>query len=310
MTLITPQQIAHLSLIHHLGSISHLEQPTHGIMNSVWIVNHAYVLRVDTRTPPEERSRFVGEALAYRLLREIGLPVPHLITVDESRQHLPFPYLIVSRIPGQTLVECWGNPQDSMLAEQAGSLLAHIHDITFPRFGPLMVEVDRAQPNYTHWRNYVQAYFERAAHPTLTAGLITPAQYDQITLHLRQMRASLDRLRFGHLVHGDYHAENLLTAEGHITGVLDFEWAISGDPVWDFVLLEEWEATAPGSSAAFLGGYMAVRPLDKDHARRLHLYNVLRNLTHLLDAHHQNDPAGIDWYRSHISAALSQVPKA
>jgi aminoglycoside phosphotransferase (APT) family kinase protein len=309
MTL-TPQHIAHLWAHHHLGRITHLEQPTRGIMNSVWIVNQTHVLRVDTLTPAEERSRFVGEALAYRLLQEIGLPLPALITVDDSRQLLPHPYLIATRLPGQPLVEGWGTAQDNSLAEQAGSLLAQIHDITFARFGPLMFEVDRAQPNPTHWCEYVESYCQRHAQPALTAGVISAAQHDHITHLLRQMRPSFDRLRYGHLIHGDYHPENLLVAEGRISGVLDLEWAISGDPAWDFVLLDEWEVTAPGSSAAFLRGYTTVRPLDKDHTRRLQMYALLRSLAHLLDAHQRGDHAGIDWYSARFSAALSQPPKA
>jgi hypothetical protein len=37
----------------------------------------------------------------------------------------------------------------------------------------------------------------------------------------------------GCLLHRDYHFENVLQQEGKVTGIIDFEWAMSGDPVFD-----------------------------------------------------------------------------
>jgi hypothetical protein len=35
-------------------------------------------------------------------------------------------------------------------------------------------------------------------------------------------------------IHGDLNPGNILEIDGKITGLLDFEWSVSGDPIWEF----------------------------------------------------------------------------
>jgi Ser/Thr protein kinase RdoA (MazF antagonist) len=78
----------------------------------------------------------------------------------------------------------------------------------------------------------------------------------------------------GHLVHGDFHFSNLLQQDGQITGVIDFEWALSGDVAWDFRIDDQLEVASPGSRAAFYAGYTSHRVLPDHHSERVSFYRI------------------------------------
>ena len=50
---------------------------------------------------------------------------------------------------------------------------------------------------------------------------------------LAAARGLLAQVRSGALAHCDFHYENILQDGGRLSGLLDFEWAISGDPAYD-----------------------------------------------------------------------------
>jgi thiamine kinase-like enzyme len=84
----------------------------------------------------------------------------------------------------------------------------------------------------------------------------------------------LDNVTTGHLVHSDYQFENLLHRDGVITGIIDFEWAVSGDPARDFRLDEQWDDDCPGSRAYIYEGYQQLRALEPDHEARVLMYKL------------------------------------
>jgi fructosamine-3-kinase len=67
----------------------------------------------------------------------------------------------------------------------------------------------------------------------------------------------------------------MLCDDGQITAVLDFDWAVSGDPAWDFKMDAEWERGCPGSGTGLMRGYRAHRPLDSDYAVRARIYKLI-----------------------------------
>ena len=76
------------------------------------------------------------------------------------------------------------------------------------------------------------------------------------------------------LIHGDYHFLNLLQQDGRLSAVLDFDFASSGDPSWDFRIDWQIESEVPGSRAAFYAGYTSRRPLPDRHWERVAFYRI------------------------------------
>lgn len=101
---------------------------------------------------------------------------------------------------------------------------------------------------------------------------------------LGDLRPLYEQSEYPRLVHRDFHFENVLCHNGAITGVIDFEWSLWGDPLCDFRTEDEMERVCPGSSAAVYAAYGALRPLPDDFRRRLTGYRMLMALEYLEDA--------------------------
>jgi aminoglycoside phosphotransferase (APT) family kinase protein len=121
---------------HGLGSIRTITWPARGSINYCLIVNNAYVIRFDITG--KTVSRFQSEALAYHHLCASGVPVPRVVALDQSKELVPYEYLITTRLEGTPVIDGWSDlsvQERERIAYEAGRYLAVIYSHTFDRFG-------------------------------------------------------------------------------------------------------------------------------------------------------------------------------
>jgi hypothetical protein len=100
-----------------------------------------------------------------------------------------------------------------------------------------------------------------------------------------------------------------LQLDGRLSAVLDFDWASSGDPSWDFRIDDSIESEVPGSRKAFYAGYTSRRALPDGHWERVSLYRIGLYLD-LLEGAAQNENEiallmplllhEMDWLEAHL----------
>jgi aminoglycoside phosphotransferase (APT) family kinase protein len=286
---------------HRLGSITTVTQASRGINNPAFIINDHYVVRFDGLAL-EGRSRFYGEALAYEKLREHDIPAPQVIAVDVSKQIVPHDYILMTKIEGATIIDSWPNltlDQCQQVAQEAGRYLAKMHAITFDGYGKLKLP---AAERFPTWYAYVMDYLHRYKSESVSMSILTEAQGNHLWDTFEQHRTLFESVQPARLIHWDFHFENVLQMDGHVTGILDFEWSLCGDPAFDFRLEWQWEDTCPGSAQGLYHGYLAERSLPADQELRVRLYSLLGFLDWAVDA--QNDGESI-WARQKLLDGLA-----
>lgn len=262
--------------VHGLGAARQIVRAASGVSNQCFIVDGACVIRfntVDTMVP-----KFDNERVAYDLLAGRGLPIPSVVALDTSRRLAPYDYIILTRLPGTNLAESWQTLPTARvrdLAWEAGVALARLHTIMLPAFGKLR---EQSAPRFHTWSGYFGDYARRYIDAAARYGLLDDALRSRLEEVLVRASDPLMRVGQGMLVHSDYHYENILQDGGRLSGILDFEWALSGDPSYDFITADERERQVPGSEAAFMAGYQSVRAFDAEHDRRISLYRLFLHL--------------------------------
>lgn len=260
-----------------LGQIHTVQRAKRGSNNLATVVNDRYVIRFDL-LDLDGTCRYKGEQLAYRLLREADIPAPEVVALDLSKSIIPYNYIILSKIDGTPLIDDWASfsqEQRAATGRAAGRYLAMMHNIMLDGFGNLSGLEGDPLPR---WYDHVDGFFERYAAALLNARVIDPAIYARMRRCVDHVRPLVDMSAHGRLIHSDYQFENVLHCDGVITGIIDFEWAISGDPTWDFRVDEQWDDDSPGSARYIYEGYTSLRPLAEDHELRRWLYKVLFHL--------------------------------
>lgn len=265
-----------------LGRVRSTDWAGMGVNNPAFVINNTHVVRFDGLIN-EGLSRFHGEQIAYHYLRQADIPCPQVIALDDSKTLVSYDYMIMTRVEGSPLLDSWPqlSPiQQQQVATEAGRLLARMHDISLPKFGRLY----GTERVFDTWYAYVMDQFEYEGQASRADNLISQMLYDRMQAVLVAYRPTFDSVSQPRLVHWDYHFGNLLQQDGKITAVLDFEWALGGDPAHDFNRRTEWEEQCPGSLTWVYDGYTALHPLQTDHETRVALYEMLWFLDCVLDA--------------------------
>ncbi len=278
-----------------------VRRPGSGLTGSVFILETSQgglILKVSH--DPACDWKFRKERIVYGLLREQGLPAPHVLVTDLSRGLAPFAYSLSEHLPGLTLSQAY----ESMSAaerldtyRQLGDLLGRMHSLTFDRFGDVM-EWDGVVTVGPAWELVGEAdggdvgpfTIWREMHQEIVRGrlaFLSRTEFLDLTTPIGRWfgdhEGLLDHPIVPRLLHMDLHMSNVLVSEGRITGVLDVEEAIIGHNEYD-LMRTELAHFGDGEEAlreAFFSGYAAHVTLDAGYEGRRPFYELSRSLVGL-----------------------------
>jgi aminoglycoside phosphotransferase (APT) family kinase protein len=236
-----------------------------GLINTVYRVapargGAAYALRVYAHPAAFE--------LEHRLLpRLTTLPVPAVLLADASGEHCPHPYLVYRWLDGVVLNACRRHAAPEAfgtVAEPLGRLLARLARVTFP--GDLAGEEPAAPGRPARIADRLARARERLRGGPARARLgdaLADRLGDRLTRGAPRLEALGAALGEGGLAHGDLGGRNVIVRDGgggrwEAAGVIDWEMASAGSPLWDLGSLFRYaERYPPAFRERFARGYRA-----------------------------------------------------
>lgn len=261
---------------HHLGIPTRIVVDETGWVNPCFFVNDKFVFRFNARDP--ELPKYQREKFAFDLLRTSTVPVPQKVILDETKTSAPFDVLITEMIPGENLETAWpklNTERREKLAENAGRLLKQMTALPLPFFG----ELGSTGPfvRTETWVSYLQAKLSFHLDKALSLEIFDGKVIKQFWNTFNKYAPALSEVSTPHLVHVDFHFGNLLFVGDQITGVVDFEWAFAGDPLYDLCRWQQDEEEWLGSRKAFLKGFRKSNFADSE-IKRIKIYQMIRNI--------------------------------
>jgi aminoglycoside phosphotransferase (APT) family kinase protein len=303
-------------LTAHCGSHATIDQYTEltdGMYNAAYLITltdgQKLVLKV---APPDhvkvlryERNIMRAEVETLRLVRaNTTVPVPEIFAYDTSRRLLDNDYFLMSFVPGVSLHKL--RPQltadeQHAIDRQTGDYLQQINAIAGPRFGYV------AQPasHRATWRETFAAMLEQVLQDGRDAAVTLPIDYDELAAQLQPVYGALDAVTQPVLVHWDLWDGNIFVdpATKTITGLIDFERALWGDP------LMEVNFGAFGVNPALVEGYGVDLLVSPNAQIRRTLYNIYLWLIMLIECtYRQYETADqANWVRPKLIADLQRL---
>jgi fructosamine-3-kinase len=263
------------ALRHHFNGTAVALNPAHGQGNHLtWNATvNGEEMFVRVENGPEMDDHLAVESAIITQVRRIGVPTPRVLGCDATRTRVPFAWQALERINAPDLNQwrkqgCLDMPR---IAFEIGAAVARWQQLTYPGYGPL----DATMRGYhTRYADYFQLRLDDHLDFLVTRGFFTVEQGRHVAVEIENHRDLLE-LTTGCLVHKDLALWNILGSESEIAAFIDFDDAISGDPMDDLSLLGCFHDT-PFLKRAF-DGYQSLRPLPPDHRRRFWLH-LLRNM--------------------------------
>ncbi|WP_308167759.1 phosphotransferase [Catellatospora tritici] len=213
-----------------------------------------------------EAGMIESEACYFRLIEQRAprVPVPRVLHHGDG-------WLFTTLLPGAALTEL-DSPQDGV-REQLGAAMAAVHEVTGDRFG-----YPGPRPQGATWSGAFAAMVDAMLADAEDWQVALPVPADAIRTVVASYAEVLDEVTRPALVHFDLWDGNVLAVDGRLTGVVDGERYLYGDPLVDFVSPAVTRRIEEEPDNAFVRGYAraAGRPetFSPSERRRLALYRL------------------------------------
>ncbi|WP_135855188.1 phosphotransferase family protein [Halorussus salinus] len=268
---------------------------------------------------PEEAADHLrnGVAVYDYLNARTEVPVPSVRAIETEDTEVPYPYAIVEYVWGDELssieqFESFPRDRQRSIVREMGRVLGTLHAQTqFETYGALEGETTRdltVKNGASDWRDYYRETYEEyatAADDSPVSDLVAEAYeyFEEASATVRPESGPV-------LLHADFTPDNLITEDGSVRAVLDWEHAKAGCSAREFWEVEEnvvrifqSDEVRDDFRAAFYGGYGEIEPTSETFLALKSLFavgeftrietvrSVLAELTGELDAAEFRDRA-------------------
>jgi len=218
---------------------------------------------------------FFAESAAANAAIAAGLPTYHTYATHELTGPDDNAMQVIEKMPGTPLNE-WlaANPSDEKkIAINAGKMMARLHKIQVSGYGPFDNDIAKSgQLKGLHktFESAVNAALSSNLNFLSECGLLSEKQISAILeLYTNNPLLISDRPI---LVHNDFADWNLLTMDGEISAIIDWDECIGGTPASDIASYSSFfEATRMES---FLSGYFSVSDPIPDFDEKFQLLRL------------------------------------
>jgi aminoglycoside phosphotransferase (APT) family kinase protein len=204
--------------------------------------------------PPEDRSRMLfyehrmilQEPEILKAVRQkTSIPVPHVLSMVERDPELGRDWMIMARLPGAPMTGTVLAPEGMARAmRETGQHLSKIHQLRGEMFGyhgehrPMEPSDSWPEAFTTMWNSLIDD-IERC-------GGYSAEESHSMRRLVESFRAELPEIEFPSLLHMDIWHENILVApDGKVTGIIDWDRALWGDPMLDLAICHYCGITTP-----------------------------------------------------------------
>jgi len=275
------------------GQVESFEPIRTGKFNtSYWVHTRRqdYVLRV---APPPgtvllfyERDMMRQEPEVHALvLARTQVPVARIVGYDFSRTLIDRDFLLMERLPGRPWTEAWHVDSDEVL-RQVGACLAQVHRIHGKLYGYLGAH--RPMEPQARWVDAFAIMWNKLIDDVVATGHYSDEESSFLRRLLDRYGRLFDRDIPPSLLHMDIWHQNILIDErGRLTGIVDWDRALWGDPEIEFAVLDYCGISEP----AFWEGYGQRRDQSREARIRQVFYYLYELQKYIVIRHGRNgDP--------------------
>jgi aminoglycoside phosphotransferase (APT) family kinase protein len=236
-----------------------------GFSSHVLTTGSGYVVRV-ARTPEAMRGHRREARLLPAAARTVGVAVPAPVWRLEPGPRSRFGAMAYRQLDGTSL--SWHGRHPTQVVVQLAEFLRRLHQAGGD-------ELTRDVVSLVDWRHAAITTTSRAL--DLLVGEIPPAEHQRLLAWREEFVRHLDGMRpeQARLVHGDFWHDNILTQDGQLTGVVDWEAAAVADPAVD--LAPVWDIDED-FGARILDHYQQDAGPDESLPDRIRLFRIARSV--------------------------------
>lgn len=239
------------------------------------------------------------EVEAMELARTAGVPVPKVYRYDASCRLAPSAYFFMECLEGRPYNTVKGSlteEEREAVEEQIGRYNRMINGIRGNRFGPVVTAAGTSAGRASaSWKETFRTLIEGVLADGMDRSIELPFRYGEAEREIKRRLDVLDEVAEPRLIHWDLWDGNFFVQDGAVTGLIDWERALWGDPLMEFYFCRLRR------TEAFLRGYGMAAMTPSEMTRRK-LYDLYMDLIMLIECTYRQyrNPKHEKWAWDHL----------
>jgi fructosamine-3-kinase len=206
--------------------------------------------------PSCDNDKLEKEVYIFELIKKHGIPAPKIEFKNLKGGNLP-QYLIMEYLGEGNLYEISNAHESKKLSMMMGQYLAKIHSITFKEQG--LISGNSIVPR--SFCNQSKEQFDVRLRNLSESGELSTSKISKCNDVYSDFVDSKEAV----LCHMDYGPVQIIVNDKKITGIIDWEWAISSYSVNDFAKAEMILKLFGGDFDSFRDGYEKIKILPENY---------------------------------------------
>jgi len=249
-----------------------------------------------------EREMMRQEPELHRLLLEdTSVPVAPIVAFDDSREVVDRNFLLMERLPGRPLTEAPEVDFDRVLF-QVGEYLQQAHGLRAEQYGylgahrPMEPQDDWGSAFFVMWNRMIDDIVGVEFYDEEEAGFMRGLLDERLELFVRQVPSCM--------LHMDIWHQNILVDDrGEVSGIVDWDRGLWGDPEIEFAVLDYCGISEP----AFWEGYGQMRDRSPEAQTRQVFYLLYEIQKYIvIRAGRNGDRVGARGYKDRVMEIVRQ----
>ena len=258
------------------GTVDHVRRFPNGLAHFVfdaWLTDgRRLVIRL---TRSEQRHDFGGTLYWHPRLVELGVLLPEIIYAELDESVHGFPVLILERLPGVDLGDCYLQLSDEEkrgIALQVVDLQRRVASLPMgPGFGYARRRDDPALKST--WIEVLEAGLERSRRWIHSAGVMNAEPVDRVARATTSFRNYFARVQPTCFLH-DTTTKNVIIDSGQLRGIVDVDSVCFGDPLW-VLSLTNMAMLSRGYDRVYIDAWSGALDLSSEERSVLALYTAM-----------------------------------
>ena len=252
-------------------------QTSSGNVNSIRVGILESGKKVIIRCHPKgvKNGYFHSESLASNIALKWSIPAYHTYVIHDLNSDNDISYQVIEKLDGDTVQFYLKNhpEKEDILVYEMGKMMARLHKIKVNGFGPFNNE-EAKKGNLVGIHNSLNDAINAGLDENLDRLVKYNIISSKIAIKMRKLLENNDLLNSSEsvLIHNEFADWNLLTDGNTITGVIDWDECVGGNPIQEIAC---WSTFFdPERINEFLKGYFSETPKYENFDKMFQLFRL------------------------------------